>query len=59
MIDTNVTGLVTMTHALLPTLIRHGAGASIINIGSIAGQWPYPGSHAVWRQQGVCEAVQL
>ncbi|HBS7982601.1 TPA: SDR family NAD(P)-dependent oxidoreductase [Klebsiella pneumoniae] len=29
----------------LPTLIRHGAGASIINIGSIAGQWPYPGSH--------------
>lgn len=21
------------------------AGASIINIGSIAGQWPYPGSH--------------
>ncbi len=42
---TNVTGLVTMTHALLPTLIRHGAGASIINIGSIAGQWPYPGSH--------------
>ena len=45
MIDTNVTGLVNMTHALLPTLIAHGAGASIINIGSIAGQWPYPGSH--------------
>ncbi|MGL5286408.1 sulfoacetaldehyde reductase [Aeromonas sp. RU39B] len=45
MIDTNVTGLVTMTHALLPTLIATGAGASIINIGSIAGQWPYPGSH--------------
>ncbi|WP_318392427.1 SDR family NAD(P)-dependent oxidoreductase [Enterobacter sp.] len=45
MIDTNVTGLVNVTHALLPTLIAHGAGASIINIGSIAGQWPYPGSH--------------
>lgn len=45
MIDTNVTGLVNVTHALLPTLIKHGAGASIINIGSIAGQWPYPGSH--------------
>ena len=45
MIDTNVTGLVNVTHALLPTLIQHGAGASIINIGSIAGQWPYPGSH--------------
>ncbi|HGF0768647.1 TPA: SDR family NAD(P)-dependent oxidoreductase [Kluyvera georgiana] len=45
MIDTNVTGLVNVTHALLPTLVRYGAGASIINIGSIAGQWPYPGSH--------------
>lgn len=45
MIDTNVTGVVNVTHALLPTLIKHGAGASIINIGSIAGQWPYPGSH--------------
>lgn len=45
MIDTNITGLVNVTHALLPTLIKTGAGASIINIGSIAGQWPYPGSH--------------
>src|SRR5690606_9458383 len=33
------------THALLPTLIETGAGASIINIGSTAGKWPYPGSH--------------
>ena len=45
MIDTNVKGLVNVTHALLPTLIATGAGASIINIGSTAGQWPYPGSH--------------
>ncbi|OQQ09814.1 NAD(P)-dependent oxidoreductase [Vibrio splendidus] len=45
MIDTNVTGLVNVTHALLPTLIKKGAGSSIINVGSIAGQWPYPGSH--------------
>ncbi|WP_295891442.1 SDR family NAD(P)-dependent oxidoreductase [uncultured Vibrio sp.] len=45
MIDTNVTGLVNVTHALLPTLIESGAGSSIINVGSIAGEWPYPGSH--------------
>ncbi len=45
MIDTNVTGLVNVTHYLLPTLIATGRGASIINVGSIAGQWPYPGSH--------------
>lgn len=45
MIDTNITGLVNVTHALLPTLIETGAGSSVINIGSIAGEWPYPGSH--------------
>lgn len=45
MIDTNIKGLVNVTHALLNTLIESGAGASIINLGSIAGQWPYPGSH--------------
>ncbi|KKW67513.1 sulfoacetaldehyde reductase [Lampropedia cohaerens] len=45
MIDTNVKGLVNVTHALLPQLIDTGAGASIVNIGSVAGSWPYPGSH--------------
>ncbi|MEN1941942.1 SDR family NAD(P)-dependent oxidoreductase [Luteimonas sp. MJ246] len=43
MIDTNVTALVVMTHRLLPTLIeRRGA---IVNIGSIAGVYPYPGGN--------------
>lgn len=45
MIDTNVTGLVNVTHALLPQLIETGVGASIVNLGSVAGQWPYPGGH--------------
>jgi len=45
MIDTNVTGLVNVTHTLLPTLIETGKGASIVNIGSVAGAWPYAGSH--------------
>ncbi|MCQ4320734.1 SDR family oxidoreductase [Stutzerimonas stutzeri] len=45
MIDTNVTGLVNVTHALLPRLIETGRGASIISIGSVAGHWPYPGGH--------------
>lgn len=44
MIDTNVTALATLTHALLPTLIaRRGA---IINISSVAGVYPYPGGNA-------------
>lgn len=45
MIDTNVTGLVNVTHAVLPLLINTGKGASIVNIGSVAATNPYPGSH--------------
>ncbi|GAA6167609.1 SDR family NAD(P)-dependent oxidoreductase [Sessilibacter corallicola] len=45
MIDTNVKGLSTVTYVLLPKLIECGAGASIINIGSIAGLYPYPGGN--------------
>ncbi|GAB2790854.1 SDR family oxidoreductase [Halomonas shantousis] len=45
MIDTNIKGLVNVTHALLNRLIETGAGASVINLGSVAGQWPYPGGH--------------
>lgn len=45
MIDTNIKGLVNVTHALLPQLIESGAGASIINLGSVAADTPYPGSH--------------
>lgn len=45
MIDTNITGLVNVTHAVLPQLIETGAGASIVNLGSVAGSWPYPGGH--------------
>lgn len=45
MIDTNVKGLVNVTHALLPSLLRVGQGSSIVNLGSVAGEWPYPTSH--------------
>ncbi|RUR31977.1 SDR family NAD(P)-dependent oxidoreductase [Vreelandella andesensis] len=45
MIDTNITGLVNVTHAVLPLLLKTGEGASILNLGSVAGQWPYPGGH--------------
>ena len=43
MIETNVLALVTVTRRLLPLLVeRKGA---IINIGSIAGSYPYPGGN--------------
>ncbi|MGH7018471.1 MAG: SDR family NAD(P)-dependent oxidoreductase [Brevundimonas sp.] len=44
MIDTNITGLVTITRRLLPRLIaRRGA---ILNISSIAATYPYKGGNA-------------
>ncbi|BFM06493.1 SDR family NAD(P)-dependent oxidoreductase [Halioxenophilus aromaticivorans] len=45
MIDTNVKGLTTITKALLPALIETGRGASILNLGSVAGTYPYPGGN--------------
>ncbi len=43
MIDTNITALVRLTRALLPTLIaRKGA---IINLSSVAGSYPYRGGN--------------
>jgi serine 3-dehydrogenase (NADP+) len=43
MIDTNVTGLATITHKLLPTLIAR-AGA-IVNLSSTAATYPYRGGN--------------
>ena len=45
MIDTNIKGLSYMTRAVLPEMIRRNRG-HIINIGSVAGTWPYPGGNA-------------
>jgi serine 3-dehydrogenase len=43
MIDTNITGLVTITRLLLDNLIaRRGV---VINLASIAANWPYPGGN--------------
>ena len=45
MVDTNIKGLMYTTRLLLPRLIAHGRGASILNVGSVAGNYPYPGSN--------------
>jgi 3-hydroxy acid dehydrogenase/malonic semialdehyde reductase len=44
MIDTNCKGLVTMTRLVLPDMVARGRG-TIINIGSVAGAYPYPGGN--------------
>lgn len=44
MIDTNNKGLVYCTRAVLPGMVSRGRG-HIINLGSIAGRYPYPGGN--------------
>ena len=44
MVDTNIKGVMYCTRALLPQMVKRNSG-HIINIGSTAGDWPYPGGN--------------
>ena len=44
MTDTNIKGLMALTHAVLPAMVARDNGY-IINVGSIAGSWPYFGGN--------------
>ncbi len=44
MVDTNIKGLIALTHAILPAMVERDSGY-IINVGSIAGNWPYYGGN--------------
>jgi 3-hydroxy acid dehydrogenase/malonic semialdehyde reductase len=45
MVDTNIKGLMYCTRALLPGMVARDRG-HIVNIGSVAGEFPYPGGNA-------------
>jgi 3-hydroxy acid dehydrogenase/malonic semialdehyde reductase len=44
MVDTNIKGLMYCTRSLLPGMVERNRG-HIINIGSVAGNWAYPGGN--------------
>ncbi|WP_182407256.1 SDR family NAD(P)-dependent oxidoreductase [Psychrobacter sp. GP33] len=44
MVDTNIKGLMSVTHSVLPAMVARDSGY-IINVGSIAGSWPYFGGN--------------
>ena len=45
MVDTNVKGMMYLCRTLLPGMISRGGG-HIVNLGSVAASWPYPGGNA-------------
>lgn len=45
MVDTNIKGLMYVTRAVLPGMVARGRG-HVVNIGSVAGSYPYPGGNA-------------
>ena len=44
MVDTNIKGLLYCTRTILPIMKRRNRG-HIVNMGSVAGNWPYPGGN--------------
>jgi hypothetical protein len=45
MVDTNIKGLMYCTRLILPGMVERNRG-HVINLGSVAGFWPYPGGNA-------------
>lgn len=58
MINTNCQGLVNMTHAVLPAMVQRASGL-IINIGSVAGAYPYPGGNVYGATKAFVEQFTL
>lgn len=44
MVDTNINGILNCTHYILPTMVERNNG-HIVNLGSVAGEFPYPGGN--------------
>ena len=58
MIATNCQGLVTMTRLVLPDMVARGSGL-VINIGSTAGHYPYPGGNVYGATKAFVEQFTL
>jgi 3-hydroxy acid dehydrogenase/malonic semialdehyde reductase len=58
MIATNVTGLTRMTRAILPGMVERNRG-HVINLGSVAAHFPYPGGNVYGATKAFVEQLSL
>lgn len=58
MVRTNINGLLYCTHALLPGMVARGGG-HIVNLGSVAGTYPYPGGNVYGATKAFTEQLSL
>jgi 3-hydroxy acid dehydrogenase/malonic semialdehyde reductase len=58
MIATNISGFIHVTHAILPGMVERNSG-TIINLGSVAGTYPYPGGHVYGGTKAFVEQFSL
>jgi 3-hydroxy acid dehydrogenase/malonic semialdehyde reductase len=58
MIATNITGLIHVTRAILPGMVERNDGI-ILNLGSVAGTYPYPGGHVYGGTKAFVEQFSL
>lgn len=58
MIDTNIRGLVYVARAVLPGMVERDRG-HIVNIGSVAGTYPYPGGNVYGATKAFVHQISL
>ena len=58
MVDTNVKGVLAVTRALLPGMVARNRG-HVVNIGSVAGEFPYPGGNVYGASKAFVHQLSL
>lgn len=58
MVDTNIKGVLYATRTLLPDMIARGRG-HVVNLGSIAGNYPYPGGNVYGATKAFIKQLSL
>jgi 3-hydroxy acid dehydrogenase/malonic semialdehyde reductase len=58
MVATNISGLIHVTRAVLPGMVARNRG-TILNLGSVAGTYPYPGGHVYGATKAFVEQFSL